>query len=165
MAIKSICTRSIDTIKMKREKKEISIYKIYNFVNVFFPNEESSNTTSQYRKFPPKSTLTINNLNNLTTISWSFTRLKRLSIRTFSPYPRLFHFPYSRLDKSSIRRKKGDDAITGNRCRRKWHGGRVGVSHRVFSCSSHVRPAVVTPAKQPGGRHPYPFHCIACCFI
>lgn len=112
MAIKSICTRSIDTIKMKREKKEISIYKIYNFVNVFFPNEESSNTTSQYRKFPPKSTLTINNLNNLTTISWSFTMLKRLSIRTFSPYPRLFHFPYSRLDKSSIRRKKGDDAIT-----------------------------------------------------
>lgn len=54
MAIKSICTRSIDTIKIKREKKEISIYKIYNFVNVFFPNEESSNTTSQYRKFPPK---------------------------------------------------------------------------------------------------------------
>lgn len=96
----------------KKRYSSISIYKIYNFVNVFFPNEESSNTTSQYRKFPPKSTLTINNLNNLTTISWSFTMLKRLSIRTFSPYPRLFHFPYSRLDKSSIRRKKGDDAIT-----------------------------------------------------
>lgn len=178
-------------MKIKLVKKKVSIYKIYNFLNAFFLNEESSNILN-IENSPKKYTYV---KLQYKTILWSFTMLKTplRSIRfepcppssprfyrasnprnygiTSSAHSRFFHFPYSRSSIKAGRRRRGDSQEKrgwrdyGNRCRRKWHGGRVGVSHRVFSCSSHVQPAVVTPAKHPvGGTRTVSLYRV-CCFI
>lgn len=78
----------------------------------------------------------------------------------------LFHFPYSpRTSKSWTKgRLVGKKGMTRLRPPLSQKMTRVGVSHSFLlfvprsAGRRHTR-------ETPGGRHPYPFRCIACCFI